>query len=241
MDALALATIALAFVTVLLAVATVFGREIRGWLIRPRLRLSGGSTARYVVRTPSGWLDQMSLAPAGMPETVNVPPGETAPWYWIRMEVSNALNNSETAQDVEIFIEEMQQRSGVEGFKTLPNVGLNLCWSWGPNTIFTDILPGATKFFNIGHVTHPDGRKDFPDYAAVHGSLGQGQAFLTLASFPRVPGYEAIFEPGTYRICLLIGGKNFPTTRHWVQFEFDRVWTPQLDLMCKSLSLKIEN
>lgn len=52
MDLLAAATIAL-------AIATVFGKEIRSWLIKPRIRLYGDITARYVVRSPNEWLDNL--------------------------------------------------------------------------------------------------------------------------------------------------------------------------------------
>jgi hypothetical protein len=164
MDPLAQATIALAIVTVLLAVATVFGREIRSWLIRPRLRLSGDTSPRYVVRSPTAWLDRMDVAPAPTPapDIIRVPSGETPPWYWIRMEIRNSRLLSDTAQDVEIFIQEIQEKTALGDFKSRPNVGLNLCWSWGQATLFTHILPGATKFFNIGHVVHPDDRPNQP-------------------------------------------------------------------------------
>ena len=216
MDALAAATFLLAVFTAALAFVTVFQKEMRSMCVRPRLRLSGQRSPRYVIRSPS------------------------SSWYWIRMELTNGTGiYSETARDVEIFIERVERLTAAGKFEPLQNVGLNLCWSWGTDTLFTDILPGTSKFFNIGHVTHPSGRKDFPDYVSTEGA--QARAFMTLASYPRAPGYEAIFEPGVYRICLLIGGKNVRTERRWVKFGFEGEWTSNDKLMLPKLTLEIEH
>jgi hypothetical protein len=239
MDTLAVATIILAVFTAILAVATVFGREIRGWLIHPRLMLFGRIDAKYVVRSPAGWLANMEPpGPAPTPGGINVPAGERAPWYWVRMEITNGAERSEPAENVEIFVDQIQKRSNAGVFSALPNVGRNLCWLWGEDTILTNILPGASKFFDLGHVVHPSGRQDFPDYLATPNA--QTRSFLTLASYPRNPGYEAIFEPGTYRMRLNVGGKNFSTITKWIQFGFDDDWTPYENIMLGMLSLEIE-
>ena len=240
MDWIAVATFALASVTILLAVVTVFQKELRGLVYRPRLeRPIAEMTPKFVVRTTPEWLARREEAPAPTPTPFNVPAGGPAPWYWVRMAIRNGTRCSDAAQDLEIFLDEIQQKSGVEGFKSLPNVGVNLCWSWDESTIYADILPGATKYFNIGHLSHPDERRNLRDYYSPQNA--HNHAFLSLASFPRNPGYEAYFEPGTYRMRLLIGGKNVKTMAYWVLFEFREHWDPNPEQMLKGLSLRVES
>jgi hypothetical protein len=57
MDWVAVATFALASVTFLLAVVTVFPRELRGLVYRPRLKPPIATmTSRFVVRATPEWL-----------------------------------------------------------------------------------------------------------------------------------------------------------------------------------------
>lgn len=154
------------------------------------------------------------------------------------MEIGNCRYLSDTAQELEIFLLEIREIDRFGQFRTLPNVGLNLCWSWGTDTLFTHILPGGKKFFNLGHVVHPDERLNHP--LLLKAPETRNKAFFTLASFPRNPGYEGAFEAKTYRLHLLIGGKNVRPKRYWVRFDFQNEWTRDVDDMCRSLSLKIE-
>jgi hypothetical protein len=99
----AIATLLLAFVTVVLVIVTVFGDWIQGLLFKPRILLEIDSSSRHIWLNKD-WPEDRMVSPHAT-RSPPTPPAPQGKCYWIRMGIKNLSRRCSVAgKDIEIFV-----------------------------------------------------------------------------------------------------------------------------------------
>jgi hypothetical protein len=244
----AIATLVLAGATLILAVLVVFGEWIRGLIFRPDLEIEIDNSAKYVWSNKN-WLtgepvqDAIVWSPPPPPPMAPPRPGEPVPHagapaqhglYWVRFGIRNRPGwRSVGGRDIEVFVSDIKT---VGASQKSSFVGFNLKWALQENIVQMGILPGVTKYCDLGRVWHPSGRTRFKPYSRSY-SESEHRTIFEFAAFPQPRNFSWLLEPERYELTLQVGGKNARMKSYPLTLRFPDEWRENEDEMREAISV----
>lgn len=207
----AYSTLALAGVTLLLAVIAVFQDRIRGLFWCPRLLV--GTTGKP---PDCHMLKAKQESPKGI---------ESVDCCYLRIRVRNA--GHVTAQQVEVYVAEIQQRQPNRSYKTLQDHPSNkLVWSYSDPRISTlsSLHPGIELYCDLGHIVNP--RQKYPR------QLDPNETELDLdVAWRSTSPEQHTLSRGEYRLHLLVAAANIKPVKRVLELDLTGPWYDDEDTM----------
>jgi hypothetical protein len=186
----AIATVVLAFGTLLLALVAIFPDTVRGWFYYPVLKVSFEREGFFAVPITKGTI--------------------TADSFYLRLWVQNI--GTTPANNVEVYASRLlKQRTDYNNVITWDRVEafpqMDLEWSYIHFIYFPSLVPEMGRYCDLGHISDPAHRKELgeenPNLKLPEDNTSL--AFDVIAQ-PNNKGY--IVGPGDYQLKLLIAAQN---------------------------------
>jgi len=201
----ALANVAVAFLTLVLAVFAIWGPSIIGWLYRPQISLSSAT-----VYTP--WADRSTGEVRGRV-------------LYLHLRLTNSGKGP--ARDVEVSIEEVYERNAEGRFIRVREADYPkiVVWSYeAPRTTIAFLHKETTKVVALGHVHDPVKR---PAFEEPNQHIVTPDASLALeVPETMVPlNRSHAFGPGNYRFHAVVASTNMKPIHATVDAEVTGTWS----------------
>lgn len=194
--------------TLVLAAVAVWQDTIRGWLYRPRFRISSSTEPPDCAAVPFTRADGSFIAHS----------------VYLGLWVENV--GSATATNAEVYASGLQRRRADGAWERVAVFPpMNLKWAHLNSMYFPSIAPGMGKHCNIGHIVDPACRHLLNE-DAPRLNLTDQQTSLAFEVFA-VPNHKGhIVGPGEYRLELLIAAENARPLRRTIEVSLEGKWYP---------------
>jgi hypothetical protein len=198
--------------TVVIAlILAVWGEEIKGSFVRPKLSLKARVGRPYSEKTV--WRGLKVANPASV--------------YYFRLAIQNRGNTA--AHDVQVFLASIERvtAAGLEDVSRFAPMNLN--WSYRRSATLPVLLPHMPPVFcDVGHVTDPLYKNSLSEDLP---GIPQQDAVLALdVEFPPNTGGH-LLRSGTYRLHLVAAAANAHPRRYKLEVVFCGKWFDEEEKM----------
>lgn len=192
--------------TLVLAVVAVFGKIIKGWFIKPKLKVLSLAREPYCHK---------NLLTITDPQTGVVV--DTVDGYYLRLEVSNRGNAR--ANQVEVFAKKLEKKQADGSYRERTEFDpMNLRWSHWETPIIDGISPKMPKYCELAHIYEPAKRQHFAAHLRKNAPDDQALLEFCLQRLPNTGTH--LVEPGLYRLHVLVAAANARPKPFVVEINF---------------------
>jgi hypothetical protein len=199
------ALIATAVATFLLAIVAVLQDKIRGWIMRPELKM--------LVRVAPPECHKTSAQ-------IHTPAGiiDTAPCYYFHVIVENVGQTE--AREVEVFAASLTRRRADGQFEKVDRfTPMNLLWAHFRQPFLAVLSPKMPKMCDLAHIYHPN-------FSNTLGHTLPNVAGIVLAFDlqvePNTKGH--LVGSGIYRLKVVVGAANAKPKQYELEINFPGQW-----------------
>jgi hypothetical protein len=203
---IAVATILLAFATVLLAAVAAFQKIIENWIFKPNLKVMSRACEPYCHKNLLTITDQRTGAVI-----------DSVDGYYLRIEVTNSGRGR--ANQVEVFAKKLEKKQADGSYRERSEFDpMNLSWSHWETPIIDGISREMPKYCGLAHIYDPAKRQRFPTHLRKNAPCGQALLEFCLQRLPNTGTH--VVESGLYRLHILVAAANARPKPFVVEINF---------------------
>ncbi len=207
---MAIATVVIAFGTILLALVALFGNAISRWLRRPKLEVEVNPNPPHCHKT-----------------FLSTDTGEVvADCYYFRVLIEN--RGKTAARNVEVFAEELLRKTKGGEYKTVSSfIPMQLIWSNIGQMLYPALHPDAKRHCDVFHIVDPSGRATQLANSmenADREDIPRDKAILSFDTRAKANTKGHLQPPGDYHLKIVVTSENTKALQKTLRIETTGDW-----------------